>query len=400
MPIRRTATAALLAGITRAHRLRRRPDPAPAAARHGPTEISVSLFGTFGYEEVGPVRRVRGREPRHHDPVRVDAGRGQVLAGAADPARLGQRRRRRAGHRGRPHRRRRDEPGRPVDRPARRPRRTTPIGRYIDWKEKAATTPDGAVLGLGTDIGPMGICYRTDLLEQAGLPTDPAQLAGADARLGRLPRPRREVQGRRTGRHGLDTTPRAGSTTRSSPPSSRSTTTRRATLVYDVQPGRPPGVRHRRQGRAGRADRQARAVPRPRLGPGLRLRPVRHDRLPVLDDRLHQGQGRRRRRRQVERHRPARRRGRQLGRLLPRASPQPARTRRRPPKLIAWLTAPEQQAKVFAKVGNFPSTTDGHRRGRRRRPTRTSTAPRSARSSPQSATGRARCRSSARRTAS
>ena len=26
-------------------------------------------------------------------------------------------------------------------------------------------------------------------------------------------------------------------------------------------------------------------------------------------------------------------------------------------KLITWLTAPEQQAKVFAKVGNFPSTT-------------------------------------------
>ena len=33
------------------------------------------------------------------------------------------------------------------------------------------------MLGLGTDIGPMGICYRTDLLQQAGLPTDPAQLS-------------------------------------------------------------------------------------------------------------------------------------------------------------------------------------------------------------------------------
>ena len=47
-------------------------------------------------------------------------------------------------------------------------------GGYLAWKEKAATTEDGAVLGLGTDIGPMGICYRSDLLEQAGLPTDPA----------------------------------------------------------------------------------------------------------------------------------------------------------------------------------------------------------------------------------
>lgn len=51
------------------------------------------------------------------------------------------------------------------------------IGNFVSWKEKEATTPSGAVIGLGTDIGPMAICYRTDLLQQAGLPTDPAQLA-------------------------------------------------------------------------------------------------------------------------------------------------------------------------------------------------------------------------------
>jgi cellobiose transport system substrate-binding protein len=51
------------------------------------------------------------------------------------------------------------------------------IGKFVDWKEKAATTPSGAVIGLGTDIGPMAICYRTDLLKEAGLPTDPTELA-------------------------------------------------------------------------------------------------------------------------------------------------------------------------------------------------------------------------------
>ncbi len=51
------------------------------------------------------------------------------------------------------------------------------IAKFVDWKEKAATTSTGAVIGLGTDIGPMAICYRTDLLQQAGLPTDPTQLA-------------------------------------------------------------------------------------------------------------------------------------------------------------------------------------------------------------------------------
>ncbi|WP_432546099.1 ABC transporter substrate-binding protein [Kineococcus sp. SYSU DK004] len=53
------------------------------------------------------------------------------------------------------------------------------VPNYLEWKADAATTADGKVLALGTDIGPMGICYRSDLLEQAGLPTDPAELAAA-----------------------------------------------------------------------------------------------------------------------------------------------------------------------------------------------------------------------------
>ncbi|GAA2120479.1 extracellular solute-binding protein [Kitasatospora saccharophila] len=43
---------------------------------------------------------------------------------------------------------------------------------WLPWKSKQATTPGGAMIGLGTDIGPMAICYRTDLFQQAGLPTD------------------------------------------------------------------------------------------------------------------------------------------------------------------------------------------------------------------------------------
>ncbi len=41
----------------------------------------------------------------------------------------------------------------------------------------AATTKDGAVIGLGTDNGPGAMCYRTDLLKKAGLPTDREVLA-------------------------------------------------------------------------------------------------------------------------------------------------------------------------------------------------------------------------------
>jgi cellobiose transport system substrate-binding protein len=48
---------------------------------------------------------------------------------------------------------------------------------FFPWKWEAATSPDGAVVGLGTDTGPLAICYRTDLFKQAGLPTDREELA-------------------------------------------------------------------------------------------------------------------------------------------------------------------------------------------------------------------------------
>ncbi|TXS44503.1 ABC transporter substrate-binding protein [Streptomyces sp. t39] len=47
---------------------------------------------------------------------------------------------------------------------------------FLDWKVKQATTRTDQVIALGTDIGPMGICYRKDLFEKAGLPTDREQV--------------------------------------------------------------------------------------------------------------------------------------------------------------------------------------------------------------------------------
>jgi cellobiose transport system substrate-binding protein len=49
--------------------------------------------------------------------------------------------------------------------------------RWLDWKTEAATDPDGNLIGYGTDIGPEAICYRSDLFEAAGLPTDPDEVA-------------------------------------------------------------------------------------------------------------------------------------------------------------------------------------------------------------------------------
>ncbi|MFF8400789.1 ABC transporter substrate-binding protein [Streptomyces sp. NPDC014846] len=51
--------------------------------------------------------------------------------------------------------------------------------QWLDWKNAQATTKDGKLIGLGTDIGPMAICYRKDLFQKAGLPTDRTKLADA-----------------------------------------------------------------------------------------------------------------------------------------------------------------------------------------------------------------------------
>ncbi|MEU3984104.1 ABC transporter substrate-binding protein [Streptomyces sp. NPDC026672] len=55
------------------------------------------------------------------------------------------------------------------------------VNDWVSWKEKQATTKDGAVIGVGTDIGPMSLCYRRDLFEKAGLPTDREAVAKAVA---------------------------------------------------------------------------------------------------------------------------------------------------------------------------------------------------------------------------
>ncbi|MET9659215.1 extracellular solute-binding protein [Streptomyces sp. NPDC006510] len=51
------------------------------------------------------------------------------------------------------------------------------VDDWVSWKAKQATAPGGAVIGAGTDIGPMSLCYNTDLFKKAGLPTDRAEVA-------------------------------------------------------------------------------------------------------------------------------------------------------------------------------------------------------------------------------
>ena len=58
------------------------------------------------------------------------------------------------------------------------PHASTLKSEFYPWKWQLASSADGATtVGLGTDIGPEAMCYRKDLLEKAGLPSDPATLA-------------------------------------------------------------------------------------------------------------------------------------------------------------------------------------------------------------------------------
>ncbi|GAB3802396.1 ABC transporter substrate-binding protein [Micromonospora zhanjiangensis] len=44
---------------------------------------------------------------------------------------------------------------------------------FPEWKWNMSLTPDGKkLIGLGTDVGGLAMCYRTDLFKQANLPTD------------------------------------------------------------------------------------------------------------------------------------------------------------------------------------------------------------------------------------
>ncbi|CCH32477.1 extracellular solute-binding protein [Actinosynnema sp. NPDC047251] len=50
--------------------------------------------------------------------------------------------------------------------------------RWVPWKWAQGVSDDGkSVLGLGTDMGGLAMCYRRDLFERAGLPTDRDRVA-------------------------------------------------------------------------------------------------------------------------------------------------------------------------------------------------------------------------------
>jgi len=50
-------------------------------------------------------------------------------------------------------------------------------GRWLPWKWQQSIAPNGAQIGLGTDVGSLAICYRADLFKKAGLPSNRAAVS-------------------------------------------------------------------------------------------------------------------------------------------------------------------------------------------------------------------------------
>lgn len=50
--------------------------------------------------------------------------------------------------------------------------------RWLDWKYEAGVAKDGTWIGYGTDMGPLAMCYRKDMLEAAHMATDDASVKG------------------------------------------------------------------------------------------------------------------------------------------------------------------------------------------------------------------------------
>jgi cellobiose transport system substrate-binding protein len=49
--------------------------------------------------------------------------------------------------------------------------------QWLAWKWRQSVAPNGAQIGLGTDVGSLAICYRRDLFRKAGLPTSRAAVS-------------------------------------------------------------------------------------------------------------------------------------------------------------------------------------------------------------------------------
>ena len=146
--------------------------PAPAAPGEK-VELTIATFTEFGYENLLPeyeslhpnikiTHRKTGQGGPHHQNLIAKLGAGSGLADieAVEEGHLSDIL---------------DKSSKFNDLTKIGPQDVTP-DRWIDWKYEAGKSKDGKLVGYGTDIGPLAMCYRKDMFEAAGLPSDPSSV--------------------------------------------------------------------------------------------------------------------------------------------------------------------------------------------------------------------------------
>ena len=204
--------------------------------------------------------------------------------------------------------------------------------QWLPWKWQQSIAPNGAQIGLGTDVGSMGICYRRDLLQAAGLPDEPRCRLEALADLAGVHRHGRAVRAEGAEGHVLlrlgqqrlqrdDRPAQPGLLRREGHRDRRlNPTVKKAwnLTVQGVQKGESAGLAAFSTG----------------LEHGVPAGQLRHRHLPRVDDGLHPGSG------AEDGGRLGHRRGarwrRQLGRLVPRV---PEAVQERRPRLASWSSS-------------------------------------------------------------
>ena len=185
--------------------------------------------------------------------------------------------------------------------------------RWLAWKWSQSLARNGAQIGLGTDVGSLGICYRRDLFRKAGLPSGRAAVSKLWPTWQKYMAVGKRFEGpRAAGR--LVLRRRQQRLQRDDRPAESGVLLAERQGHRRLQPGGQEGLGPDDAGHQGPRERRPGRVQQ-RLEHGLQERHVRHRDVPGLDDGLHPGPGPENRGQVGHRRGSGRRR--QLGRLVP-----------------------------------------------------------------------------------
>ncbi|MBP2324133.1 cellobiose transport system substrate-binding protein [Kibdelosporangium banguiense] len=148
-------------------------DSGGSAPGSGAVELSIGVFSDFGYdalikeyETAHPATKIEQRKVKleqHHTQLasQLGSGRGAADIVAIEEGFISQ------------FRGSKDKFANLADYGAKDLK-----SQWVGWKWQQGTTDGGNfVLGLGTDVGGLGLCYRKDLFQAAGLPTERDEVA-------------------------------------------------------------------------------------------------------------------------------------------------------------------------------------------------------------------------------